>query len=137
VGSVLVSTPSLLDVLILSFIAFASAVSWDKQLAAICGRPPLMRLYDFDVSLPTTTDSSGSEDHVLTIFNQFILLNALLEKTLAASIQRPVFDNSDLLTRLSEESNVMRSRDDALPAVERSLQKWSECVFLQSVPNQH
>jgi hypothetical protein len=46
--------------------------SWDKQLAAICGRPPLMRLYDFDVSLPLTTD------RVLTIFNQYILLNALL-----------------------------------------------------------
>ncbi|KAJ9106703.1 hypothetical protein QFC20_004034 [Naganishia adeliensis] len=99
---------------------------WDKQLAAICGRPPLMRLYDFDVSLPTTTDMSGSADRVLTIFNQFILLNALLEKTLAASIQRPVFDNSQLLTRLSEESDPKRSRDDALPAVERNLQKWSE-----------
>lgn len=92
-----------------------------------------MRLYDFDVSLPTTTDSTGSEDRVLVIFNQFILLNALLEKTLAASIQRPVFDNSDLLTRLSEESEIMRSREDALLAVERNLQKWSEYVLPPSI----
>jgi hypothetical protein len=94
----------------------------------------MMRLYDFDVSLPITTDMNGSPDRVLTIFNQFILLNALLEKTLAASIQRPVFDNSQLLTRLSEESDTKRSRDDALPAVERNLQKWSECVLLPSIP---
>lgn len=88
-----------------------------------------MRLYDFDVSLPITIDNSGSQDPVLAIFNQFILLNALLEKTLAASIQRPVFDNSDLLTRLSEENETMRSRGDALLAVERNLQKWSEYVL--------
>lgn len=83
-----------------------------------------MRLFDLDVSLPSVPDSHGSENRLFQIFKQFIQLCALLEKTLAASIQRPVFDNSRLLTELCGESHPKQSAEAALQSVERNLEAW-------------
>lgn len=111
--------------------------SWDKQLAAICGKPPLLRIWDYDVSLPEVFEETQSafaelpenQDAKLSaIFIQQILLSVVLEKTLTSCTHHPEFDNCEMLNRwarsMRPEVEDMKALDDSM----RLLNEWRECV---------
>jgi hypothetical protein len=91
-----------------------------------------MRIHDFDVSLPVDyaedsgemlqmgTDSSA-QTQALT---QVILLSAVLERTMAACSQRPIFDNSDFLSQLTKRDVPVKSALEVLGDARHDLEEW-------------
>ncbi|KIR57298.1 hypothetical protein I315_00463 [Cryptococcus gattii Ru294] len=113
--------------------------SWDKQLAAICGKPPLLRIWDYDVSLPevfeetelTSTEYSENQDEKLcAIFIQQILLSVVLEKTLTSCTHHPEFDNCEMLNRWARSMRLEVEDTKALDDSMRLLTEWREALPL-------
>lgn len=111
--------------------------SWDKQLAAICGKPPLLRIWTYDVSLPevfeetelTSTEYSENQDEKLcAIFIQQILLSVVLEKTLTSCTHHPEFDNCEMLNRWARSMRLEVEDTKALDDSMRLLTEWREWV---------
>lgn len=111
--------------------------SWDKQLSAICGKPPLLRIWDYDVSLPevfketesTSAELPGNQDEKLSaIFIQQILLSVVLEKTLTSCTHHPEFDNCEMLNRWAKSMRPEVEDTKALDDSMRLLTEWRECV---------
>lgn len=111
--------------------------SWDKQLAAICGKPPLLRIWDHDVSLPevfeetelTSTEHPENQDEKLcAIFIQQILLSVVLEKTLTSCTHHPEFDNCEMLNRWARSMRLEVEDTKALDDSTRLLTEWREWV---------
>ncbi|KIR29739.1 hypothetical protein I309_01224 [Cryptococcus deuterogattii LA55] len=111
--------------------------SWDKQLAAICGKPPLLRIWDYDVSLPevfeetelTSTEHPENQDEKLcAIFIQQILLSVVLEKTLTSCTHHPEFDNCEMLNRWARSMRLEVEDTKALDDSMRLLTEWREAL---------
>lgn len=68
-------------------------------------------------------DEIEDEKHC-RIFVQHALVTAILERTLAACMHRPVVDNSELLNRISASSRPALSDDEALNQVYSFLDEW-------------
>ncbi|OWZ46704.1 hypothetical protein C356_02957 [Cryptococcus neoformans c45] len=111
--------------------------SWDKQLSAICGKPPLLRIWDYDVSLPevfketesTSAELPGNQDEKLSaIFIQQILLSVVLEKTLTSCTHHPEFDNCEMLNRWARSMRPEVEDTKALDDSMRLLTEWREAL---------
>lgn len=113
----------------------------DKQLATFAGRMSYVRLWDYEISLPTKFVDAGSppkghwtselsasrmeEDETdVEVFRQLVLVSAVLERTLAAILHRPIFDNSNFLVRLSRELMPDTEDEQGFRSAERALEEW-------------
>ncbi|ORY82885.1 fungal-specific transcription factor domain-domain-containing protein [Leucosporidium creatinivorum] len=110
----------------------------DKQVSAITGRAPLMRLNEFDVGTPspfnpplthTTTPEeivSIERDAVdCQIFKQLVLIAAVTEKAMAACGQPPTFDDDDFLDWLGGRRDYQGEQDySRLVDIEKMLERW-------------
>ena len=114
---------------------------WDKQLAAICGRGPMLVVWDFDVSLPTVYEEVAAspissatciplvradDERHCKVFVQHCLVTAILERALAASMHPPIVENSDLLNRISKSSRPALTDGQAIKQAYDFLQDWRE-----------
>ncbi|GAA6006875.1 hypothetical protein JCM10207_009121 [Rhodosporidiobolus poonsookiae] len=109
---------------------------YDKSLAGVAGRPPLMPLAYFDVAMPApfppVEGSSPTNETALTrdasdceTFAQLVLVSAVMEKSIAACMQPPHFENPILL-RLSGTDVWKAENDMQKPAeVEKMLDDWA------------
>ncbi len=93
--------------------------SLDKTLATVTGRPPLLRLYNYDVPLPVQFGSSSPDNprgdaidaQACDNFYQLILAAAMSEKCAEACTQPPTFSNSDFLNRLTGQATRAADQD--------------------------
>ncbi|GAA5915180.1 hypothetical protein JCM6882_001130 [Rhodosporidiobolus microsporus] len=99
---------------------------YDKHMAAVAGRPPLLPLAYFDVDTPTPfppaavsnpTDENACRRDIedCLVFSQQVLISAMLERALRATNQPPDFRKMPLLNRLSGVSEWTPERDYKAP----------------------
>lgn len=115
----------------------------DKHFATYAGRMSYVRLWDYEISLPTKFVDTGSTPESLwpvnpvsagkdeqgevgevEVFRQFVLICAVLERTLAAILHRPIFDNSDFLVKLSRELMPETEDEQGFRSAEKALDEW-------------
>ncbi|GAA5874306.1 hypothetical protein JCM8547_007558 [Rhodosporidiobolus lusitaniae] len=109
---------------------------YDKHLAAVAGRPPLMPLAYLDIqspspyppaAVPSPTDENACRRDVIDCetFQQLVLISATMEKVLRSTNQPPHFTENSLLDRLSGGSKWTPDRDFKEPAeAEEFLDEW-------------
>ncbi|KAL1413262.1 hypothetical protein Q8F55_001017 [Vanrija albida] len=107
--------------------------TWDKQIAAFCGRPFLNGLWDMDVRLPEPFHYEHwhspewpieKDKEYVANFRQLIQLSGVLEFALRASVDRPIVENSSFLTDLARQSRPALDDTSRLDITMAALRKW-------------
>lgn len=108
-------------------------ISWDKQIGALFGRHPFIRLWDQDVDRPEPfIDACDNAElqpakfdcQYVEIFNAFVNVSAVLDYTLVQVVHRSVFPRSKFLEGIAVLWNTRDSDEVALKSAEHMLDEW-------------
>ncbi|ORY29534.1 fungal-specific transcription factor domain-domain-containing protein [Naematelia encephala] len=118
---------------------FWSIYSWDKQSAALFGRPPIIHLRDCDVTEPMIVDDENlSTDGVKEQANQdtsricafvaAIRLHVILEGVIDSATQPSSFPTSPFLAKAASTIARRDPNHDTLKAEEALLEEWTRIL---------
>ncbi|BEJ16489.1 hypothetical protein CspHIS471_0510940 [Cutaneotrichosporon sp. HIS471] len=118
---------------------FWSIYAWDKQSAALFGRPPIIHLRDCDVDEPLIIDDDNltvdgakeqpnPETSRLCAFVAAIRLHIVLEGVIDSSVQASVFPTSSFLARASSVISHRAPLSDSLRDEEVLLEEWTSIL---------
>lgn len=118
---------------------FWSIYSWDKQSAALFGRPPIIHLRDCDVTEPLIVDDENlTEDGALEQLNPetsrmcafvaAIRLHVVLEGVIDSSVQAASFPSSPFLAQASATIARRTPQNESLRDEEALLDEWARIL---------
>ncbi|WVO17977.1 hypothetical protein L204_105675 [Cryptococcus depauperatus] len=118
---------------------FWSIYSWDKQSAALFGRPPIIHLRDCDVTEPSTVDDEnlnpeGIKDESINLksrmcaFVATIRLHVILEGVIDSATQPSSFPTSPFLARAATTIAKRSPQIETLRDEEELLEEWKSIL---------
>lgn len=118
---------------------FWSIYAWDKQSAALFGRPPIIHLRDCDVTEPMIIDDenlteegaveqSNPETSRMCAFVAAIRLHVVLEGVIDSSVQAATFPTSPFLAQASATIARRTPQNESLRDEEALLEEWARIL---------